>query len=240
MADVAVKSAIPTPPGMAVLGNMLTVDSDAPLQSLMRLTREHGPIFQLNMMGTPLVVVSGAAGRGNLRRKPLRQGGARFAYAASARPPATGLFTSDTQEPNWHKAHNILLPTFAQRAMAGYLPLMHDIASQLCNKWERLNADDEIDVVHDMTALALDTIGVCGFDYRFNSFYRRDYHPFIDALTRTLETCMVQRGLPFEKVILRKRLDQLKQDVSTSCPSWSTTSFANAGGAGAIRRRKIC
>jgi cytochrome P450/NADPH-cytochrome P450 reductase len=97
--------------------------------------------------------------------------------------------------------------------MAGYLPLMHDIASQLCNKWERLNADDEIDVVHDMTALALDTIGVCGFDYRFNSFYRRDYHPFIDALTRTLETCMVQRGLPFEKVMLRKRLDQLKQDV---------------------------
>ena len=86
--------------------------------------------------------------------------------------------------------------------MAGYLPLMHDIAEQLCTKWERLNADDEVDVVHDMTALALDTIGICGFDYRFNSFYRRDYHPFIDALTRTLETCMVQRGLPFEKVIL--------------------------------------
>jgi len=214
MADAAVKSAIPTPPGVAVLGNMLTVDSDAPLQSLMRLTREHGPIFQLNMMGTPLVVVSGAslveeicdenrfdkAVRGSLRRIRAAAG--------------DGLFTSDTQEANWAKAHNILLPTFAQRAMAGYLPLMHDIASQLCTKWERLNVDDEIDVVHDMTALALDTIGVCGFDYRFNSFYRRDYHPFIDALTRTLETCMVQRGLPFEKVILRKRLDQLKQDVS--------------------------
>jgi cytochrome P450/NADPH-cytochrome P450 reductase len=214
MAETAVKSAIPTPPGKPVLGNMLTVDSDAPLQSLMRLTREHGPIFQLNMMGTPLVVVSGAslveeicdesrfdkAVRGSLRRIRAAAG--------------DGLFTSDTREPNWGKAHNILLPTFAQRAMAGYLPLMHDIASQLCTKWERLNVDDEIDVVHDMTALALDTIGVCGFDYRFNSFYRRDYHPFIDALTRTLETCMVQRGLPFEKVILRKRLDQLKADVA--------------------------
>jgi cytochrome P450/NADPH-cytochrome P450 reductase len=213
MADVAVKSAIPTPPGMAVLGNMLTVDSDAPLQSLMQLTREHGPIFQLNMMGTPLVVVSGASlveeicdEAGLTRRCAVR-------YAASARPPATGLFTSDTQEAE--------LAQGAQHLAANLRPTRHGglpaadarHRQQLCTKWERLNADDEIDVVHDMTALALDTIGVCGFDYRFNSFYRRDYHPFIDALTRTLETCMVQRGLPFEKVILRKRLDQLKQDV---------------------------
>jgi cytochrome P450 / NADPH-cytochrome P450 reductase len=205
---------IPNPAGKPLIGNMLTVNSDAPLQSLMQLTREHGPIFWLNMMGTPLVVVSGAdlveeicdesrfdkAVRGPLRRIRALAG--------------DGLFTGDTQEPNWGKAHNILLPTFAQRAMAGYLPLMYDIAEQLCTKWERLNADDEVDVVHDMTALALDTIGVCGFDYRFNSFYRRDYHPFIDALTRTLETCMVQRGLPFEKVILTRRLNQLKEDVT--------------------------
>lgn len=205
---------IPTPPKKPIIGNMLSVDTDAPLQSLMRLTRELGPIFRMDMMGTPLVVVSGAklveeicdetrfdkAVRGPLRRIRGVAG--------------DGLFTADTEAPNWHKAHNVLLPTFAQRAMAGYLPLMYDIGSQLCQKWERLNADDEIDVVHDMTALALDTIGVCGFDYRFNSFYRRDYHPFIDALTRTLETCMVQRGLPFEKVVLRKRLDQMKDDIA--------------------------
>ena len=61
--------------------------------------------------------------------------------------------------------------------MQSYHPSMVDIAEQLVKKWERLNADEEIDVVHDMTALTLDTIGLCGFDYRFNSFYRRDYHP---------------------------------------------------------------
>jgi len=214
MADGQTIEYIPTPPKKPIVGNMLSVDSDAPLQSLMQLTRELGPIFRLDMMGTPLVVVSGAklveeicdesrfdkAVRGSLRRIRGVAG--------------DGLFTADTKEDNWHKAHNILLPTFAQRAMTGYLPLMYDIGSQLCQKWERLNAEDEIDVVHDMTALALDTIGVCGFDYRFNSFYRRDYHPFIDALTRTLETCMVQRGLPFEKVVLRKRLDQMAEDVA--------------------------
>lgn len=214
MADSQALEYIPSPPKRPVVGNMFSVDSDMPLQSLMQLTRELGPIFRLDMMGTPIVVVSGAklveeicdesrfdkAVRGSLRRVRALAG--------------DGLFTGDTHEPNWHKAHNILLPTFAQRAMEGYLPLMADIAEQLCQKWERLNAEDEVDVVHDMTALALDTIGVCGFDYRFNSFYRRDYHPFIDALTRTLETSMVQKGLPFEKMVLRKRLDQLREDVA--------------------------
>ena len=28
-----------------------------------------------------------------------------------------GLFTADTNEPNWSKAHNILLPNFSQSAM---------------------------------------------------------------------------------------------------------------------------
>lgn len=213
MAAADTRFHIPVPAGAPVLGNMLTIDAENPLQSLMQLTRENGPIFRLNMMGTPLVVASGhdlvhdlcdesrfdKAVRGSLRRIKAIGG--------------DGLFTGETQEKNWPIAHRILLPTFAQRAMVNYLPMMVDIAEQLVMKWERLNADDEIDVVHDMTALALDTIGVCGFDYRFNSFYRRDYHPFIDALTRTLETCMAQRGLPFEDVVLRKQLAQLKEDV---------------------------
>ena len=75
--------------------------------------------------------------------------------------------------------------------MQSYHPSMVDIAEQLVKKWERLNADEEIDVVHDMTALTLDTIGLCGFDYRFNSFYRRDYHPFVESLVRSLETIMM-------------------------------------------------
>ncbi|MEE2690044.1 MAG: cytochrome P450 [Pseudomonadota bacterium] len=205
---------IPNPAGQPIVGNAFSVDASTPLQSLMEIAREQGPIFWLDMMGRPVIFVSGAelvkelcdekrfdkAVRGALRRVRVIAG--------------DGLFTGDTQEPNWSKAHNILLPTFAQRAMNDYMPMMVDVATQLCLKWERLNADDEIDVVRDMTGLALDTIGLCGFDYRFNSFYRSDFHPFIDALTRTLETCMMRRGLPFEDVVLKKRLDQLKDDAA--------------------------
>src|SRR5271169_1505388 len=206
-------SPIPQPPTKPVVGNMLSLDSSAPVQNLTRLAKELGPIFWLDMMGAPIVIVSGhdlveelsdekrfdKAVRGPLRRVRAVGG--------------DGLFTADTDEPNWSKAHNILLQPFGNRAMQSYHPSMVDIAEQLVKKWERLNADDEIDVVHDMTALTLDTIGLCGFDYRFNSFYRRDYHPFVESLVRSLETIMMIRGLPLENLWMQKRRRDMASDV---------------------------
>jgi cytochrome P450 / NADPH-cytochrome P450 reductase len=204
---------IPQPPTKPVVGNMLSLDSTAPVQNLARLARELGPIFWLDMMGAPIVFVAGhdlvdelsdekrfdKAVRGPLRRVRAIGG--------------DGLFTADTDEPNWSKAHNILLQPFGNRAMQSYHPSMVDIAEQLVKKWERLNADEEIDVVHDMTALTLDTIGLCGFDYRFNSFYRRDYHPFVASLVRSLETIMMIRGLPLENLWMQKRRRDMASDV---------------------------
>jgi len=207
-------SPIPHPPMKPVVGNMLSLDSTAPAQNLARLARELGPIYWMDMMGAPLVVVSGhdlvdelsdEKRFGKVVRGPLRRvrsiGG-------------DGLFTADTSEPNWSKAHNILLQPFGNRAMQSYHPSMVDIAEQLVKKWERLNADEEIEVVHDMTALTLDTIGLCGFDYRFNSFYRRDYHPFVASLVRSLETIMMIRGLPLENLWMQKRRRDLAADVA--------------------------
>src|SRR3989441_795527 len=213
MASTNRLSPIPHPPKKPVVGNMLSVDSGAPIQNLARLAKELGPIFWLDMMGTPFVVVSGhdlvdelsdekrfdKAVKGSLRRVRAVAG--------------DGLFTAHTNEQNWSKAHNILLQPFGNRAMQSYHPSMVDIAEQLVKKWERLNADEEIDVVHDMTALTLDTIGLCGFDYRFNSFYREDYHPFVESLVRSLETIMRTRGLPLEGLWLQKRRKTLAEDV---------------------------
>ncbi|MGB0410636.1 MAG: bifunctional cytochrome P450/NADPH--P450 reductase [Pikeienuella sp.] len=204
---------IPTPPKAPVVGNMLSLNLDAPLQNLMEMTRDLGPIFKLDMMGKPLIIASGHDIVDELCDENRFDKAVRGALRKVRGIAGDGLFTGETQEPNWQKAHNILLPTFGRQAMANYMPMMQDVAGQLVTKWERLNADDEIDVVHDMTAVALDTIGICGFDYRFNSFYRRDYHPFIDALNRSLETAMVQRGLPFEGAILRSRLNKMEADT---------------------------
>jgi cytochrome P450/NADPH-cytochrome P450 reductase len=205
---------IPQPPGKPLIGNALTVDASRQIQSLMELAEEFGPIFQLDIMGSPIVIISSAelvaevcdekrfdkSVRGPLKRLRLIGG--------------DGLFTGDTDDPNWSKAHNILLPSFSQKAMGSYLPMMTDIASQLALKWERMNSDDVIDVPKDMIRLTLDTIGVCGFGYRFNSFYREDFHPFIAALTRTLETTQTMRGIPGEKMFKGDAIKQLHRDAN--------------------------
>ncbi|MGY4291098.1 cytochrome P450/flavodoxin [Bradyrhizobium sp. LM2.7] len=205
---------IPQPPTKPVVGNMLSLDTAAPVQHLTRLAKELGPIFWLDMMGSPIVVVSGHDLVDELSDEKRFDKAVRGALRRVRAVGGDGLFTADTNEPNWTKAHNILLQPFGNRAMQSYHPSMVDIAEQLVKKWERLNADDEIDVVHDMTALTLDTIGLCGFDYRFNSFYRRDYHPFVESLVRSLETIMMTRGLPFEQIWMQKRRKTMAEDVA--------------------------
>ncbi|MGH3146013.1 MAG: cytochrome P450, partial [Rubrobacter sp.] len=185
---------IPQPPGYPVLGNMFDVrGAETPIQALMKLARQYGPIFRLHVGNNQTIVVSGfdlvdEVSDDEHYDKMLGAG------LISARALAgDGLFTSWTQEPNWKKAHNILLPNFGMRALRNYYPMMTDIGMQLVEKWSRLNPEEDIDVPADMTRLTLDTIGLCGFDYRFNSFYSEEPHPFVASMVRCLDSSMAKQ-----------------------------------------------
>lgn len=204
---------IPRPPPKPIVGNILDLSSTSPLQDLVALAREMGPIFELDMMGKPLTVVWGHALVEELCDEKRFDKSVTGALNRVRRLAGDGLFTAFTSEPNWSKAHNILLPNFGERAIAGYYPAMLDAAEQMMLKWERQNADDEIDVTRDMTALTLDTIGLCGFGYRFNSFYRDDNHPFVTAMVESLEIAMSERGLPFEEIFTRARARKMDANV---------------------------
>ncbi len=177
-----------------------------------KIAQDLGGIYWLDMPGMPVIVVSSPALVDELCEEPRFDKSTRGALRR-LRAASHGLFTSDTHEETWSKPHNILLANFSQRAMQAYHPMMLDIAGQLVTKWERLNFDEEVDVVRDMTALTLDTIGLCGFGYRFNSFYREGFHPFVDAMVRTLETVQNRRGLPLEELMLKKELAQQRKDI---------------------------
>ena len=204
---------IPQPPRTLLLGNLLALGTTAPIQDMMRLAREYGPIYWLDMMGKPVIVVSGFSLVDELCDETRFDKSVKGALRRLRAFAGDGLFTAYTQEPNWSRAHNILLPNFGQKAMQGYHPMMVDIAEQLALKWERLNADDEVDVTHDMTSLTLDTIGLCGFGYRFNSFYRDTNHPFVGAMIGALGASMETRGLPLESFIKKDRERQLRADI---------------------------
>src|SRR3954452_19689614 len=191
-------SDIPGPKPLPVVGNMRDLDTKRLIQGLMELTDEYGQIFQLHTPNGAIYVVSGLEMVQDLcddaRFDKLVGTGQREMRKTHK---SAGLFTADTDDPLWKSAHDILLPSFSTWAMKGYLDPMIDIAEQLCLKWERLNPDEPIDVAGDMTRLTLDTIALCGFGYRFNSFYRDTQHPFVAAMMRALhETQARQRLLP--------------------------------------------
>jgi hypothetical protein len=50
--------------------------------------------------------------------------------------------------------------------------------------------------------LALDTISLCAFDYRFNNFYREDMHPFVDAMVSSVDFLSdLERLMVFSKPV---------------------------------------
>jgi cytochrome P450/NADPH-cytochrome P450 reductase len=189
---------IPGPKGVPLLGNMLEIKQATMIQDLMKVGREWGPIFKMTTPRGPIYVVYGLEMVNDLcddARFDKLVGLSQREFRKTHK--SAGLFTADTDDPLWKSAHDILLPSFSTWAMKGYLDPMVDIAEQLCLKWERLNPDEPIDVTADMTRLTLDTIALCGFSYRFNSFYRDTQHPFIEAMMGALhETQARQRLLP--------------------------------------------
>ncbi|WP_377890463.1 bifunctional cytochrome P450/NADPH--P450 reductase [Alkalihalobacillus sp. R86527] len=211
---MTVKKSIPQPKTYGPLGSLPLIDKEKPVQSYMKLAKELGPIFQFQFPARTTTFVSGASlvaeisdeSRFDKKVGPVLQKVRAFG--------GDGLFTSETEEPNWKKAHNILLPSFSQQAMKGYHSKMVDLATQLVQKWSRLNPEEEVDVAEDMTRLTLDTIGLCGFNFRFNSFYRENNHPFIDSMVRAMDEAMSQSqrlGVQDKLMVLSKK--QFREDI---------------------------
>ncbi|MCE0762970.1 cytochrome P450 [Pseudonocardia kujensis] len=207
---------LPGPHPLPVLGNLLDIDSTAPMDGFLRMAKEYGPIYRLSMPSGSRLLLSGA----DLAQEVFDD--TRFDKALggglaqlSAGPIGNGLFTSETDDPLWHRAHEILMAPFSMRAMRDYVPRMVDIAEQLMEKWARLNPGEEVDVPADMTRLTLDTIALCGFGYRFNSFYRDTPHPFVQAMTRVLtEAQGRQRQLPIQNRLRVRAQRQLEEDAT--------------------------
>jgi cytochrome P450 / NADPH-cytochrome P450 reductase len=205
---------IPHPPRLPGVGNAFSVDTARPTQHLMEVARTLGPIFWLDILGKPIIIVANHALVHELCDESRFEKSVKGALRHLRDAAGDALFTAYPQEPNWQKAHNVLVPAFALKSMVGHHSFMLDIAQQLVVKWSRLNADDDIDVARDMTSLTLDTIGLAGFGYRFNSFYRETDHPFVAAMVRTLDATMKTRGLPLESVLNRGRVRQRETDIA--------------------------
>ena len=195
---------LPHPPRWPLVGNLPQIPKSRMAQHMLTVSRDFDGIFEMDFAGVRVPFAFSADLVAELCDENR--------FRKVIRPPLSllrdivgdGLFTAKGEEPNWGKAHRILMPAFSQRAMKGYFDAMHEVAGQLCDYWSAHEGEDLL-VADDMTRLTLDTISLAGFDYRFNSFEDRQLHPFLGAMVRVLAANM-------EKLTRIPLLERLRKD----------------------------
>lgn len=175
---------IPQPKTHFLRGNVPDMVPHHSIESMMRLAAEHGPIYRLALPGSDLLVVTSQELVNELCDETRFDKRVSRPLLLQRQITGPGLVTSRTQEPDWQLAHHAMQPGFGVAVLKTMFDSMWDIAEQLVLKWERNEDDAPIDVCDDMTRLTLDTIALCGYGYRFNSFYTKDAHPFVAAMMR--------------------------------------------------------
>lgn len=215
-ASPAAAEPIPQPKGLPWLGNLLQLPKDRLAQTLLETSRQFPQgLYQLDFAGRRVPFVYSADLVAELcdetRFRKLIGPPLSFLRAGAG----DGLFTAHQDEPNWGKAHRILLPAFSQRAMKGYFDVMLEVANALAEKWARQGPDADIPVADDMTRLTLDTISLAGFGYRFDSFNTPELHPFLAAMVGVLSEAMGKlTRLPLKDRFMREHHRRFEHDVA--------------------------
>ncbi len=212
-------TSIPQPPLRPLVGplvgNAPDVGTETPVQSFMRLAEQYGPLFRITFPSRSVLVVSSHALVDELSDESRFDKRVHGPLQHIRDFAGDGLFTAETGEPNWARAHRLLTPAFGPAAMKGYFEPMLDVAQQMVDKWARLGPSADIDVPDNMTRLTLDTIALSGFDYRFNSFYQREMHPFVGAMVRALgEAGARAKQLPLQTRLRLVSNNRYQRDIA--------------------------
>ena len=121
---------------LPLLGDLLTYDADAPAQWAVENATRLGPLYEMRALGVRYVVAAGAHFVTDLNDET------RFCKHLGPEIEALriiggdGLFTAYNDEPNWQKAHDLLMPAFSQAAMRRHHGVMLDTAREFTDKWD--------------------------------------------------------------------------------------------------------
>ncbi|KAI0690913.1 cytochrome P450, partial [Cytidiella melzeri] len=206
---------IPVPPYLPVIGHVVQMDLETPLKTIRGWGEAHGEIFQVYVLGNTQVWVTSAELCGEVsddqRFSKLISGPLEELRALVG----DSLFTATKDEPNWGIAHRLLQPSFKTSEVKNMFPDMLDIASQLILKWDRFGPEYRIDVCEDFTRLALDTLALCSMSYRYNSFYRDENHPFVQAMFDFLTQASQRSRRPkiLADYIYKRSYDKWQEDM---------------------------
>ena len=168
---------------LPLIGDVLSFDADTPSQSAMKLA-QLGPVFEFRFLGARYVVAAGSdvVAELNDERRFCKHVGPDI--EALRLLGGDGLFTAYNDEPNWQKAHDVLMPAFSQQSMRRYHAIMFDVADELTARWDERQI---VDVSADATRATLETIGRCAAGHPFGAFDSEDPHPFVEHMVAGLK-----------------------------------------------------
>ncbi|TPN81098.1 cytochrome P450 [Mesorhizobium sp. CU2] len=191
-------SQIPERTVLPFFGHALSIPSGGRLMDYLLAEAEAlGPIFRLRVFENEMVMVSGSDLVAELSDTDRFVKSVHADLVTLRDIGGDGLFTAYNEEPNWRKAHNILMPAFTREAMRGYHAMMVSAARSLISYWEQMGRKElPVDVSRDMTRLTFDTIGMCGFGHDFGSFAAEELHPFVASMIGALTYAQQANELP--------------------------------------------
>lgn len=178
--------AIPTPRWrLPIIGDLLTIDMQKPCQSVLGDLSASGGILEQRIFDFRGVAISRVDLVDDVNDENHWEKSVGHALRKLRPLAGDGLFTAYNNEPNWHKAHNILMPTFTKAAMASYHPAMLNTVGELIETWSS-RAGTWIDVLPATTRLTTEVVARVGVGHSFNHLSDTDNHPFIATVLREL------------------------------------------------------
>ncbi|RKU45132.1 hypothetical protein DL546_004304 [Coniochaeta pulveracea] len=186
---------IPRPKGVPILGNIFDINPSNTWASLAKLAETYGEIFQVQVLGSTIVFVAGAALAEELCdqkrfRKYVAGPIVEIRYAVH-----DALFTAYEDEENWGVAHRIIAPRLSSDAVKEWFVEMRDVTTELIGKWKGLVGDDKVLLMDELNRLNLEVTTLTLYGMRLNGLSGPE-HPMIKAMEDSTSEAMKRPTRP--------------------------------------------
>ncbi|KAI8803638.1 cytochrome P450 [Cladochytrium replicatum] len=190
---------IPGPRPLPIVGNLFDITPD-PLNQFRKLHSDHGPLVHLTIFGRDIVTTNDPkyaeifAKEGEYFTKKV------LGILSEVKPVGgQGLFTTNSDDPDWKLAHKLLMPAFSPKAIKRYTVEMGEIAQRTAAIFDHfVVTGEEVPLDFWTTCLTFETIGKIGFGFDFHLVDSPDVqvHPFISAMAFTLNEGFARANRP--------------------------------------------
>ncbi|OSC38170.1 cytochrome P450 [Mycobacterium decipiens] len=170
-----------------IIGDLSTIDFNKPVQKVTDKLTKLGSGMIEQPIGQPVIFLADTTLIDDVNDETHWEKHLGSALRRVRSVLGDGLFTAYNHEPNWRKAHNILMPTFTKTAMKLYHDTMAETIRELVDVWNRKSAVRAwITIPADANRLTIEIIARVAMGYSFTKLSDSRENAFIAAFLREL------------------------------------------------------